>query len=193
MTHKKELITEKEKDKVLKDAIDRSIQNQVRLQDILRDMQITIDDPRLEDSIDGTRIRATHPTLISRKKGTGEQGEDVLRFHYIKEIPVDYSSVPISFRDRASVVTAKPRSDTTTQNNEIDEAVVTESYEKLDEASPSLGEILGLLKRIYFIPEDFSDRLAVDRVHKLRKMFSKDEILAFPSVSPDIKSGLLPV
>ena len=53
MTHKKELITEKEKDKVLKDAFDRSNQNQVQLQDILRDMQITIDAPRLEDSIDG--------------------------------------------------------------------------------------------------------------------------------------------
>jgi hypothetical protein len=192
MTQKKELITEKEKDKVLKDAVDRSNQNQVQLQDILRDMQITIDAPRLEDSIDGTRIRATRPTLISRKKGTGEQGEDVLRFHYIKEIPVDYNSVPISFRDR-TVVTDKPRSDSTTQNNEIDEAVVTESYEKLDEASPSLREILGLLKRIYFMPEDFSDRLAVDRVHKLRKMFSKDEILALPSISPDNKSGLVPV
>ena len=193
MTHKKELITEKEKDKVLKDAFDRSNQNQVQLQDILRDIQITIDDPSLEDSIDGTRIRATHPTLISRKKGTGEQGEDILRFHYIKEIPIDYGSVPISFRDRGSVVTAKPRSDTTTQNNEIDEAVVTESYEVLDETSPSLREILGLLKRIYFMPEDFSDRLAVDRVHKLRKMFSKDEILAFPPISPDNKSGLVPV
>lgn len=194
MTQKKELITEKEKDKVLKNAFDRSNQNQVQLQDILRDMQITIDAPRLEDSIDGTRIRATHPTQISRKKGKGEQGEDILRFHHIKEIPVDYSSVPISFHDRASVVTAKPKSDTTTkQNNEIGKAVVTESYEILDEASPSLREILGLLKRIYFMPEDFSNRLAVDRIHELRKMFSKDEILAFPSVSPDNKSGLVPV
>ena len=193
MTQKKELITEKEKEKVLKDAVDRSNQNQVQLQDILRDMQITIDAPRLEDSIDGTRIRATHPTQISRKKGKGEQGEDILRFHYINEIPVDYSSVPISFRDRASVVTAIPKSDITKQNNEIGKAVVTESYEKLDEASPSLREILGLLKRIYFMPEDFSNRVAVDRIHELRKMFSKDEILAFPSVSHDIKSGLVPV
>ncbi|MFZ0648388.1 MAG: hypothetical protein WAM27_09220 [Nitrososphaeraceae archaeon] len=49
MTQKKELITEKEKEKVLIDAVDRSNQNQVQLQDILRDMQITIDAPRLED------------------------------------------------------------------------------------------------------------------------------------------------
>ena len=193
MTQKKELITEKEKDKVLKNAFDRSNQNQVQLLDILRDMQITIDAPRLEDSIDGTRIRATHPKQISRKKGKGEQGEDILRFHYIKEIFTDYSSVPISFRERGSVVTVRPRRDTTTQNNEIDEAVVIESYEILDETSPSLREILGLLKRIYFMPEDFSNRVAVDRIHELRKMFSKDEILAFPSVSHDIKSGLVPV
>ena len=43
------------------------------------------------------------------------------------------------------------------------------------------------------MPEDFSNRLAVDRIHELRMMFSKDEILAFPSVSPDFKSGLVPV
>jgi hypothetical protein len=195
MNHKKELITEKHKDKVLKDLSDHanSNHNQVELQDILRDLQITLDDPRLEDSIDGTRIRAIYSALLSRKKGTGEQREQILRFQYIKEIPVDYSSVPISFADRASAVANKAKSDTTIQNNEVGEDVITESYEKLDEASPSLQEMLGLLKRIYFTPEDFSNRLAVDLAHKLRNMFTKDEILAFPSVSPDNRSGLVPI
>jgi hypothetical protein len=195
MNHRKELVTGKDKDKVLKELSYRASPNQkkVQLQDILRDMKITLDDPILEDSIDGRRIRAIYPALLSRKKGTGEQGEEMLRFQYIKEIPVDYSHFPISFRDRASIVANKPNSDTATQNNEVTEAVITESYEELDEASPSLQEILGLLKRNYFMPEDFSNRLAVDRTHKLRKMFTKDEILAFPSVSPDNRAGLVPI
>lgn len=195
MNHKKELVTEKYKDKVRKDLSDLASPNQkkVKLQDILRDMKITLDDPILEDTIDGTRIRAIYPILLSRKKGTGEQGEEILRFHYIKEVPVDYNDFPINFRDRASIVANKPKSDTATQNNEVAETVITESYEKLDEAGPSLQEILGLLKRSYFMPEDFSNRLAVDRTHKLRTMFTKDEILAFPSVSPDNRSGLVPI
>lgn len=194
MNHKKELVTEKYKDKVLKDLSDRAslTQKKVKLQDILRDVKITLDDPILEDTIVGTRIRAIYPTLLSRKKGTGEQGEEMLRFHYIKEVPVDYDNFPISFRDRASIVANKPKNDIATQNNEVAETVITESYEKLDEASPSLQEILGLLKRYYFMPEDFSNRLAVDRTHKLRMMFTKDEILAFPSVSPDNRAGLVP-
>jgi hypothetical protein len=195
MNHKKELITEKDKHKILKDLYDRASPNQkkVQLKDILRDMKITLDDPILEDTIDGTRLRAIYPTLLSRKKEKGEQGEEMLRFHYIKEVPVDYSNFPISFRDRASIVANKPKSDTATQNNEVAETVITESYEKLDEASPSLQEILGLLKRNYFMPEDFSNRLAVARTHELRKMFTKDEILAFPSVSPDNRTGLVPI
>lgn len=195
MNHKRELTTEKDKDKVLRDLSDnaRPNQNQVELRDILKDMQITIDDPILEDSIDGTRIRAIYSTMLRRNKGTGERGDDILRFQYIKEIPVDYSNVPIGFRDRESFIENKSESDTSTQNNEIVEVVITESYEKLDEASPSLQEILGLLKRVYFMPEDFSNRLAVDRIHKLRKMFTKDEILVFPSVSPDNRAGLVPI
>lgn len=195
MNHKRELTTEKDKDKVLRDLSDnaRPNQNQVELRDILKDMQITMDDPILEDSIDGTRIRAIYSTMLRRNKGTGERGDDILRFQYIKEIPVDYSNVPIGFRDRESFIENKSESDTPTQNNEIVEAVITESYEKLDEASPSLQEILGLLKRVYFMPEDFSNRLAVDRIHKLRKMFTKDEILVFQSVSPDNRAGLVPI
>jgi hypothetical protein len=43
------------------------------------------------------------------------------------------------------------------------------------------------------MPEDFSNRLTVERIHKLRNMFSKDEILAFPSGSLDDKAGLIPI
>ena len=195
MNHKKELVTEEYKDKVLEDLSDRAspTQKKVKLQDILSNVKITLDDPILEDTIDGTRIRAIYPTLLSRKKRTGEQGEEMLRFHYIKEVPVDYDNFPISFRDRASIVANKPKNDIATQNNEVAETVITELYEKLDEASPSLQEILGLLKRYYFMPEDFSNRLAVDRTHKLRMMFTKDEILAFPSASPDNRAGLVPI
>jgi hypothetical protein len=49
------------------------------------------------------------------------------------------------------------------------------------------------LKRIYFMPEDFSNRLTIERIHKLRNMFSKDEILGFPSASLDNKAGLIPI
>ena len=43
------------------------------------------------------------------------------------------------------------------------------------------------------MPEDFSNRLSVDRMHKLRIIFNKDEILGFPSVSLDDKAGLIPI
>jgi hypothetical protein len=43
------------------------------------------------------------------------------------------------------------------------------------------------------MPEDFSNRLAIERIHNLRNIFSKDEILAFPSVSLDNKAGLIPI
>jgi hypothetical protein len=43
------------------------------------------------------------------------------------------------------------------------------------------------------MPEDFSNRLSVDRIRKLRNTFSKDEILAFPSTAFDDKTGLIPI
>jgi hypothetical protein len=49
------------------------------------------------------------------------------------------------------------------------------------------------LKKVYFMPEDFSNRLAVERIHKLRGMFSKDEILAIPSISLNNRAGLIPI
>jgi hypothetical protein len=43
------------------------------------------------------------------------------------------------------------------------------------------------------MPEGFSNRLVVDRTHKLRDMFSKDEILTFPSIDLSDKAGLIPI
>ncbi|HZB16659.1 MAG TPA: hypothetical protein VE445_05770, partial [Nitrososphaeraceae archaeon] len=108
---------------------------------------------------------------------------NTVRFQYIKEIPIDYSKVPINFRGDAN----------TTDENDINENPITESYSILEENNPTLYEILGLLKRIYFMPEDFSNRLSVDRIHKLRNIFNKDEILGFPSVSLNDKASLIPI
>jgi hypothetical protein len=43
------------------------------------------------------------------------------------------------------------------------------------------------------MPEEFSNRLVVERIHKLRNMFSKDEILTLPSIDPSNKAGLIPI
>jgi hypothetical protein len=43
------------------------------------------------------------------------------------------------------------------------------------------------------MPEDFSNRLAIDRIHKLGNTFSKDEILTFPSTAFDDNTGLIPI
>jgi hypothetical protein len=148
-----------------------------------------LEDSVFEDSIDGTRIRATYTTKISRKGRIGEQGENIIRFHYIKEIPVDYSKVPIRLRDNVPA----SNNDIDTYTSEVGEDPITESYDTLDEISPNLPEILGLLKRIYFTPEDFSNKLAVERIHKPRTMFTKEEIFVFPSVNLHYKAGLIPL
>ena len=43
------------------------------------------------------------------------------------------------------------------------------------------------------MPEDFSNRLAIDRIRKLRNTFSKDEILTLPSIAFDDNTGLIPI
>ena len=96
--------------------------------------------------------------------------------------------MPISFGGNSNSTT------THVSNNDINEDyTIAEPYDILEETSPTLYEILGLLKRIYFMPEDFSNRLTIERIHKLRNMFSKDEILTFPSGSLDDKAGLIPI
>jgi hypothetical protein len=194
MTKKKDLITQEEVNRFLNRVSDNktSKSNLEYVLKLLQELQIILDEGLFEDSIDGTRIRVKYDMDISRRRGVEkEQRENAVRFQYIKEIPIDYSKVPVSFRDNANIAATSPSHAT---NNDINEDyLITESYDILEEASPTLYEILGLLKRIYFMPEDFSNRLTIERIHKLRNMFSKDEILGFPSASLDNKAGLIPI
>lgn len=189
MTRKKDLITQEEIDECLKRISNNTDKtNQEQLLELLQEMQITLDDPTFEDSIDGTRIRAACTIEISRKgEGEGEgreQGETIIRFQYIKEIHIDYGKVPIKIRDDANNASYR---------NDVTQDPIIESYDTLEKSIPTLYEILGILKRTYFMPEDFSNRLAIDRIRKLRNMFSKDEILTFPSTAFDDNTGLIPI
>jgi hypothetical protein len=178
-TNKKSLVIQEEIDKCLRNISNSNNKsNQKQLLKLLQEMQITLDEAIFEDSIDGTRIRATYNTEISRK-GSKKGEENITRFQYIKEIHIDYSKVPIKYTDNAAA------SSNDTYHNDTIESPIIESYDVLEKNSPTLYEILGLLKRVYFMPEDFSNRSAVDRIHKLRNMFSKDEILTFPSIGFD--------
>jgi hypothetical protein len=178
-TNKKSLVIQEEIDKCLGNISNNNNKsNKKQLLKLLQEMQITLDEAIFEDSIDGTRIRATYNTEISRKGGKKGE-ENITRFQYIKEIHIDYSKVPIKYTDNAAV------SSNDTYHNDTIESPIIESYDVLEKNSPTLYEILGLLKRVYFMPEDFSNRSAVDRIHKLRNMFSKDEILTFPSIGFD--------
>ena len=190
---KKDLVTREEIDKCLRYVSDSSNKSaQEQLLKLLQQMQITLDEPMVEDSIDSTRIRVTYTTTISRKGGGID--EDAIRFQYIKEIPVDYSKVPIRLRDDNMTAAASAVDNTISHNNNaIAEDTIIDSYDELENGIPTLHEVLGLLKKIYFTPEDFSNRLVVDRVHKLRNMFSKDEILTFPSIDLSDKAGLIPI
>jgi hypothetical protein len=183
ITKKKDLITQEEVDECLKHISNNNDKtNQEQLLKLLQEMQITLDDPTFEDSIDGTRIRADCTIEISKKGG--EQGENIIKFQYIKEIHIDYSKVPINIRDDAN---------NPSYRNDVTQDPIIESYDTLEKSIPTLYEILGLLKRIYFMPEDFSNRLAIDRIRKLRNTFSKDEILTFPSTAFDDNTGLIPI
>jgi hypothetical protein len=202
MSLKKDLVTQEEIDKCLRYVSigrkNNSAQEQQLLK-LLQQMQITLDEPKIEDSIDGARIRVTYITAISRKRAGAVVDEDAIRFQYIKEIPIDYNKVPIRLRDNNNTAagTASPAVNHTISHNDDNanaEETIIESYDELEKGIiPTLYEVLGLLKRIYFMPEDFSNRLVVDRIHKLRNMFSKDEILTLPSIDPSNKAGLIPI
>jgi hypothetical protein len=194
MSKKKDLVIQEEIDKCLRyfseDNNNKSAQEQ--LLRLLQEVQITLDEPVVEDSINGTRIRFTYITAISRKGGGID--EAVIKFQYMKEIPVDYSKVPLELRD--NITAASTVNDTISHNNNNaieEENTIIESYDELEKGIPTLCEVLGLLKKIYFMPEDFSNRLVVDRIHKLRDMFSKDEILTFPSIDLSDNAGLIPI
>jgi hypothetical protein len=200
---KKDLVTQEEIDKCLRyvSVVGRNNnlaqEQQEQLLKLLQQMQITLDESKIEDSIDGARIRVTYITAISRKKRAGVADEDAIKFQYIKEIPIDYNKVPIRLRDNNNTAdgTASAVNHTISHSdNAKAEETIIESYDELEKGIiPTLYEVLGLLKRIYFMPEDFSNRLVVDRIHKLRNLFSKDEILTLPSIDPGNKAGLIPI
>lgn len=196
MSKKKDLVIQEEIDKCLRYFSEHKNNNnksaQEQLLRLLQEVQITLDEPIVEDSINGTRIRFTYITAISRKGGGID--EAVIKFQYMKEIPVDYSKVPLELRD--NITAASTVNDTISHNNNNaieEENTIIESYDELEKGIPTLCEVLGLLKKIYFMPEDFSNRLVVDRIHKLRDMFSKDEILTFPSIDLSDNAGLIPI
>lgn len=192
MSTKKDLVTQEEIDKCLK-YISDSNDESAQLLKLLQEMQITLDEPKIEDSIDGARIRVTYITALRRKRAGID--EDAIRFQYIKEFPVDFDKVPIRLRDNNRTSTAQSTVDRNISHddNVNAEETIIESYKELEKGIPTLYEVLGLLKRIYFMPEDFSNRLVVARIHKLRDMFSKDEILTLPSIDPNDKAGLIPI
>ena len=196
MSKKKDLVIQEEIDKCLRYFSEaNNINNksaQEQLLRLLQEVQITLDEPIVEDSINGTRIRFTYITAISRKGGGID--EAVIKFQYMKEIPVDYSKVPLELRD--NITSSSTANDTISHNNNNaieEENTIIESYDELEKGIPTLCEVLGLLKKIYFMPEDFSNRLVVDHIHKLRDMFSKDEILTFPSIDLSDNAGLIPI
>jgi hypothetical protein len=194
MSKKKDLVIQEEIDKCLRYFSDNNNNKsaQEQLLRLLQEVQITLDEPIVEDSINGTRIRLTYITAISRKGGGID--EAVIKFQYMKEIPVDYSKVPLELRDNITAATTVNDTISHNNNNAIEEEnTIIESYDELDKGIPTLCEVLGLLKKIYFMPEDFSNRLVVDRIHKLRDMFSKDEILTFPSIDLSDNAGLIPI
>ena len=194
MSTKKDLVTQEEIDKCLRYvSVGRNKPEQEQLLKLLQEMQITLEEPKVEDSIDGTRICFTYATAISRKRGGVDEG--IIRFQYIKEVPVDYGKLPIRLRDNTTTGAGASAVDDTTSPkiDAIVEDTIIESYDELEKGIPTLYEVLGHLKRIYFMPEDFSNRLVVDRIHKLRNMFSKDEILTLPSIDLSNNAGLIPI
>src|SRR5918992_4100416 len=103
MSTKKDLVTQEEIDKCLK-YISDSNDESAQLLKLLQEIQITVEDHKIEDSIDGARIRVTYVTAISRKRAGID--EDAIRFQYIKEFPIDFNKVPIRLRDNKRSGTA---------------------------------------------------------------------------------------
>src|ERR671938_2085528 len=130
MDKKKDLMTQEELDRLLKHISDNNTDksNQEQVLKVLQEIQIILNEGLFEDSIDGTRIRVKYDMEIIRiKRGEEQVGENTLRFQYAKEIPIDYSKVPISFRDNANVVSPPPVPNI--DNNE--DYAITESYDIL--------------------------------------------------------------
>lgn len=197
MINKKDLVTQEEIDTCLNYLSSNNSKNSKSVQEqllkLLHETQISIDEPLIEDSIDSTRIRITHGVTLSRKGKT----DGTIKFQYIKEIPVDYSKFPLRLKDAAFFASDSSTVDDTSSvpdnNNTTAEETIIESYDEVENIAPKLHDILGHVKRIYFMPEDYSNRVVVDRIHKLRNLFTKDEILSFPSIDLTDKAGLIPI
>jgi hypothetical protein len=194
MSMKKDLVSREEIERCVKHISDSSKNSlaQEPLLKLLREMQISLDEPKVEDSIDGTRIHVIYTVDIMRKR-TGTD-LDAIRFQYMKEVPIDYNNVPIRLSDNYTAAAGSAVDDVPSHNNSANaEDTIIESYDEIEKGIPTLCEVLGLLKRVYYMPEDFSNRLVIDRVHKLRNMFSKEEIVTFPSININDKAGLIPI
>ena len=195
MSMKKDLVSREEIERCLRHIshIAGNRSGEEPLLKLLLEMQISLDEPKFEDSIDGTRIRVTYNVDLRRKR-VGTEHDDAIRFQYIKEVPIDYNNVPIRLGDKYTAAAQSAIDDMPTHNNNPNvEDTIIESYDEIEKGIPTLCEVLGLLKRLYYMPEDFSNKLVIDRVHKLRNMFSKDEILALPSIDINNKAGLIPI
>ena len=135
---------------------------------VIEETQTILDEPIYDDSIDGASIRAMYTLTVTRKRS-----KEPLKFQYISETSIDFNKTPIDYDERDAIM---------------------ESYNILERDRPTLERVLGLLKRNYFLPQDFSYKMAIEHINKLRQIFSKDEILAFPSIDISIiKIGLIPI
>jgi hypothetical protein len=158
------IVTQEEVNNCL-NYIDESKKEQ--LLKVVQETQIILDEPVYDDSIDGASIRAMYMVIITRK------GKEPLKFQYLSETSIDFNKTPIDYDDSDAIM---------------------ESYNILERDKPTLHRILGLLKRNYFLPQDFSYKMAIDHINKLRQIFSNDEILAFPSMDKSaINIGLIPI
>ncbi|HZA07096.1 MAG TPA: hypothetical protein VE619_05270 [Nitrososphaeraceae archaeon] len=135
---------------------------------VIEETEIALDEPAYDDSIDGASIRAMYIITVTRKGR-----KEPLKFQYISETSIDFNKTPVDYDESDAI---------------------TESYDILERDTPTLHRILGLLKRNYFLPQDFSYKMAIEHINKLRQMFSKEEILAFPSIDISaINIGLTPI
>jgi hypothetical protein len=136
---------------------------------VIAHTQIMLDEPIYDDSINGTIIRAIYTLTVTRK-----DSKVSLKFQYISQTSIDFNKTPIDYYH--------------------DSDAIMESYNILERDIPTLHRILGLLKRNYFLSQDFSYKMAIEHTNKLRQMFTKDEILAFPSIdSSTINIGLIAI
>ncbi|MDQ4100598.1 MAG: hypothetical protein M3115_00200, partial [Thermoproteota archaeon] len=149
MINKKDLVTQEGIDICLsylsRNNANGSKSVQERLLKLLHETQISLDEPLIEDSIDSTRIRAAHGVTIHRKGKI----DGIIRFQYIKEIPVDYNKFPLRLKGDALIDPGSSavgdRGSGDDNNNATDEETIIESYDEVENIAPKLHDILGHL------------------------------------------------